>query len=294
MTALALSFQETQFSVVDRNGQVWLKAPELAQALGYANSDAVGKLYSRNSDEFTESMTQVIDIPVTPSLTVSKNLQNKSRIFSLRGAHLIAMFARTAVAKEFRRWVLDILDREVLSQAINKRIAITPEQKDELREIADNRLVGYTGKQARSEIWGRHNRHFNINSYHELLAIRFEDSKQYLRTIELRTKPNFKSAQPVVTQPTQPAQPHPIIQDVQSLCLNMLWVYSWWQKFGDGVRVLNPNIANAVHDRFVFGHTEANMLLRQMERAGSAKAIYGYPWHESVEVRNSYWLRHGK
>jgi prophage antirepressor-like protein len=37
----------------------------------------------------------------------------KVRIFSLRGAHLNAMFARTSVAKEFRRWVLDVLDHEV-------------------------------------------------------------------------------------------------------------------------------------------------------------------------------------
>ena len=29
--------------------------------------------------------------------------------FSLRGVHMVAMFARTPVAKEFRRWVLDIL-----------------------------------------------------------------------------------------------------------------------------------------------------------------------------------------
>lgn len=34
-------------------------------------------------------------------------------MFSLRGCHLIAMFATTDKAKEFRRWVLDILDREV-------------------------------------------------------------------------------------------------------------------------------------------------------------------------------------
>lgn len=32
------------------------------------------------------------------------------RIFSLRGAHLVAMFARTPKAKAFRRWVLDVLD----------------------------------------------------------------------------------------------------------------------------------------------------------------------------------------
>ena len=38
------------------------------------------------------------------------------RVFSLRGAHLLAMFARTPKAKEFRRWVLDILDCEVAEQ----------------------------------------------------------------------------------------------------------------------------------------------------------------------------------
>jgi prophage antirepressor-like protein len=36
-----------------------------------------------------------------------------TRVFSLLGAHLIAMFARTSVAKEFRQWVLDILENQV-------------------------------------------------------------------------------------------------------------------------------------------------------------------------------------
>lgn len=43
------------------------------------------------------------------------------RVFSLRGAHLIAMFARTPVAKEFRRWVLDILDRQAECSPIAKQ-----------------------------------------------------------------------------------------------------------------------------------------------------------------------------
>ncbi len=37
--------------------------------------------------------------------------KQKVRIFSLRGCHLLAMFARTAIAKQFRKWVLDILDQ---------------------------------------------------------------------------------------------------------------------------------------------------------------------------------------
>ncbi|WP_429499395.1 hypothetical protein ACQUFY_20885 [Robbsia andropogonis] len=32
------------------------------------------------------------------------------RLFSLRGAHLLGMFARTANGAKFRRWVLDQLD----------------------------------------------------------------------------------------------------------------------------------------------------------------------------------------
>ncbi|OOC12774.1 hypothetical protein BM451_14785 [Dickeya dadantii] len=40
----------------------------------------------------------------------------KIRIFSLRGAHPLAMFARTPVAKESRRWVLDILGQEVMTR----------------------------------------------------------------------------------------------------------------------------------------------------------------------------------
>lgn len=45
--------------------------------------------------------------------STSLNLKARTRIFSLRGVHLIAMFARTPVAEDFRKWVLDILDKEV-------------------------------------------------------------------------------------------------------------------------------------------------------------------------------------
>lgn len=104
-----LSFHETQFNVIDRDGQQWLTAGQIAHALDYSREDAVSKLYARNRDEFTDRMT------LTVNLTV-KGFGNgdsvkEVRIFSLRGAHLVAMFARTPRAKEFRRWVLDILDR---------------------------------------------------------------------------------------------------------------------------------------------------------------------------------------
>ncbi|MFK3911384.1 Bro-N domain-containing protein [Enterobacter cancerogenus] len=102
-----LSFHETQFNVVNHNNQIWFTAVEIAKALRYKSDDSVTKIYNRNHEEFSPGMSETVN------LTVSGNLTKSVRIFSLRGAHLIAMFARTPVAKEFRRWVLDILDREV-------------------------------------------------------------------------------------------------------------------------------------------------------------------------------------
>ena len=107
MNSLTLSFNEVNFSPIQQSGQIWLKATELSDALGYSRSDKVTRLYDRNSDEFDHNMTQVIDISQNPNSGVS-NLVSTVRIFSLRGCHLIAMFARTTVAKQFRKWVLDV------------------------------------------------------------------------------------------------------------------------------------------------------------------------------------------
>lgn len=104
--AHALAFQNTSFSVVDRNGQHWLRAGEIAAALGYTDASAINRIYARHSDEFTERMTGSV------KLTDPNGDKQETRIFSLRGAHLLAMFARTAKAAEFRHWVLDIIDRE--------------------------------------------------------------------------------------------------------------------------------------------------------------------------------------
>lgn len=107
MTVPALVFDDTVFTVVDRDGQPWLRGAEIARALGYAREDAVSRIYSRKADEFSEEMSQTVN------LTVSQNggqLQREIRIFSLRGAHLLGMFANTPPAKRFRRWVLDVLE----------------------------------------------------------------------------------------------------------------------------------------------------------------------------------------
>lgn len=108
---------------------IWLTSSDIAKALGYASPKSVTNIYSRNSDEFTSSMSMVIKMMTNG---INNNLREKSvRVFSLRGCHLIAMFATTDKAKEFRRWVLDILDREVARSPIAKQFT-----DDELCSLA--------------------------------------------------------------------------------------------------------------------------------------------------------------
>ena len=102
-----LVFNNTPLSIINLNNQIWLSSSELAKILNYSDSSAITKIYSRNSNEFTNKMTETL------KMRVSGNYQKTVRIFSLRGAHLIAMFANTEIARDFRKWVLDILDKEV-------------------------------------------------------------------------------------------------------------------------------------------------------------------------------------
>ena len=103
----SLCFNDFKFSPVTHQNLPWIRSTELAHALGYKREDILGKLYRKNADEFTPDMTQLIEIVDNTGSVFPVKL----RIFSLRGCHLLAMFARTPVAKAFRRWVLDVIER---------------------------------------------------------------------------------------------------------------------------------------------------------------------------------------
>lgn len=105
-------FNDVTLSVIDRNGEQWLTASDLSKALypykRVGQNDApftnrVMKNYNRNKDEFTDKMTSLIDVQTAGGV-------QKMRVFSLRGAHLVAIFTRSERAKEFRAWVLDLID----------------------------------------------------------------------------------------------------------------------------------------------------------------------------------------
>lgn len=101
---MALSFNSVTLTPVTHQNSLWIRAVELACALGYSSEKSVSNIYKRNQDEFSNEMSVVINLMTTGTPV-------QTRIFSLRGCHLLAMFARTPVAKAFRKWVLDVLDK---------------------------------------------------------------------------------------------------------------------------------------------------------------------------------------
>jgi len=175
MNALAttITFNNTNLDIIDRNGQRWLQSPQIAMALGYKQDNAVTKIFNRNADEFTDEMVSFVDLPKL----------GKQRIFSPRGAHLIAMFARTDKAKAFRKWVLDVLDAVVPVQQEVAIERITPEEKGALHTIMSARCAEIPAEKqgsARSRLWKMINSICGVNSYHEIPRSRFNEVRDTL------------------------------------------------------------------------------------------------------------------
>lgn len=133
-----LTFKTTTLSVINQNNHTFLTSNDLGTALEYANPlQAINKLYNSNADEFTAEMTALIELQTAGG-------KQQVRVFSLRGAHLIAMFARTKVAKEFRKWVLDVLDREISQNEQQNQPLVKPEVRYP---------ASFTGAEIYSLVW---------------------------------------------------------------------------------------------------------------------------------------------
>ncbi len=113
-----LQFEGTALEIYSINDTPWMQSRDLAIALGYKDETSVRKLFDRNKDEFTSNMSQTV------KLTASGNYKKTVRLFSPRGCHLIAIMAKTKMAKSFRKWVLDVL--ETYKQDVKPQQEITP------------------------------------------------------------------------------------------------------------------------------------------------------------------------
>ena len=200
----ALCFNEFTFSPVTRDNQPWFKSSELARALGYSSEKAVANIYRRNEDEFSNDMSVVINSSTT-------GIPVMTRIFSLRGCHLLAMFARTPVAKAFRKWCLDVIEQYGDRVPVAEPVTLNDElisaaERAELKLIVDAKLSTYPASvqgKARAEIWAKFNRHFRIAEYKQLPTRLMPDAREFLLSVSVRAINAIPTAEAAIP-PTPP------------------------------------------------------------------------------------------
>lgn len=178
-----LTFQGVCLNPVERNSQFWLTSSDLASALKYKSSKSVTNIYNQNADEFDHSMSLVIE-SMTNGINDSSRTK-KVRIFSLRDCHLVAMFARTAVAKEFRKWVLDVLDKEAHPQPTKAQTdrQSTAAQLTPLRQKVEQLIATGVGN-IYGDIWKLVHNRFEVKTINQLRPEQIGEAVQYLNAIE--------------------------------------------------------------------------------------------------------------
>lgn len=201
----ALTFNEVTLTPVTHENRLWVRAAELARALGYGSEKSISIIYARHKEEFSNDMSVVINLMTTdtPAMT---------RLFSPRGCHLIAMFARTGVAKQFRRWVLDVLDKVCAPESAARDLPptdapISPDQQCTLQAIVKAKIealpeVQRKGRGLYPQVWSRFNNHFRLARYSQLPQCRMSEAVAYLTQMEIAV-PSLPLSRPL----TRPALP---------------------------------------------------------------------------------------
>ena len=206
LTQITVPFHNAELYLVEHNGQPYTAMRPIVENMGLDWKAQLVKIKQRFNSVVGEITT-----------TGKDGKQYKMLCLPLKKLFgWLMTISPNKVKPELRETVItyqnecdDVLwDYWTKGQAINQRKAISPEQQALLHEIVARRSQGE--RKIFAEMWARHNRHFKIPRYAELLAIHFPESVHYLETMELKAK---------VEKPEVKALPYPpeVIQVAQQI-----------------------------------------------------------------------------
>ena len=217
------------------------------------------QVYERNRDEFNSSMTLTLNLSVSKK---SKNLTKMIRIFSLRGCHLIAMFSKTDIAKQFRKWVLDILDREV-----GQPVAKTHKSERTPLHDAHAMLVAKTKHLNSSDAWKIINQRFGTQHIedipYEAIHVAVEYVHHLIALYSSAEKKQFTEGD---------------LHNLHALATHMIWARSWWSEFGDMIKKLNPVIYSRATTHFVDGSNLAWQFVNADRKQELKECVKTFDW----------------
>lgn len=181
LTQINVPFHSADLVIIEFNNQPFTAMRPIVEGMGLTWQSQYEKLKQRFSSVITEIVTtgkdgkqyNMVCLPVRKLfgwlMTISPNKVKPE----LRDTVILYQQECDDVLWEY--WTK--------GQAINQRLTISPEQQNALHEIVDRRAG--RDRSLRASMWIRHNRHFGIAKYSQLLSIHFDDAKQYLETIPL-------------------------------------------------------------------------------------------------------------
>lgn len=183
-SAITVPFHGAELYIVECNGQPYTPMKPIIEGMGLDWAAQFTKLKQR----FAQAIAEI-------AIPSSGGIQSMICLPVRKLFGWLMTISANKVRPELRDTIIkyqnecdDVLwDYWTKGQAINHRAAITPEQQAELHKIVDRRAQG--NRKIYASMWSRHNRHFNIAKYSQLLQVHFDDAKKLLTDMELTAQP---------------------------------------------------------------------------------------------------------
>ncbi|MFZ3193899.1 MAG: phage antirepressor N-terminal domain-containing protein [Moraxellaceae bacterium] len=184
-SAITVPFYGSELFVVDHKGQPYTPMKTIVESIGLDWASQYTKLKQRFASTIVE-IAMVANDGKERLMTCLPLRKLFGWLMSISPNKIPNLDVRAKVVM-YQNECDDVLwDYWTKGQAINKRLTISPEQQAELHNIVEDRAGN--NRKVFAEMWSRHNRHFKVAKYNQLLAVHFEDAKQYLASMELRSK----------------------------------------------------------------------------------------------------------
>lgn len=184
LTQIAVPFHSAELFLVEHDGQPYTPMKPIVEGMGLDWKTQYRKLVGNGARWGMVKMT----IPTAGDIQEMICLPLR-KLFAW-----LMSISPNKVKPEIREAVImyqnecdDVLwDYWTKGHSINQRLTINPEQQAILHEIVARRSQGE--RKIFAEMWSRHNRHFKIAKYCQLLAVHFEDAAQYLENMSIKAK----------------------------------------------------------------------------------------------------------